>query len=280
MPPVRWPVVLTLLAAGLPVAAAEDKPSKTYEVPYKLTVPRHLVVRVKLNGKGPFHFILDTGAPAVFVATAVGRKAGLVPAASGWATIDRLDIEGGLTLRKVQARVETPFQLEGMNGMGLAGLEIHGLMGYQLLARYRMEIDFTRDKMRWTELDHRPELQLAAGKGGGQGGLEVFGSLMKTLGGFLGRRPAPEVTLRGFHGMTLTDGDEHPLVREVLAAGPAGHAGLRAGDVLTHYQGRTVTDSGDVLRLARRLPPGDKVTLTVRRRTERKEIEFVTGEGI
>lgn len=280
MSPVRWPVVLTLLAAVLPVAAAEDKPSKTYEVPYKLTVPRHLVVRVKLNGKGPFHFILDTGAPAVFVATAVGRKAGLVPAASGWATIDRLDIEGGLTLRKVQARVETPFQLEGMNGMGLAGLEIHGLMGYQLLARYRMEIDFTRDKMRWTELDHRPELQLAAGKGGGQGGLEVFGSLMKTLGGFLGRRPAPEVTLRGFHGMTLTDGDEHPLVREVLAAGPAGQAGLRAGDVLTHYQGRTVTDSGDVLRLARRLPPGDKVTLTVLRGTEKKEIEFVAGEGI
>ena len=43
-----------------------------------------------------------------------------------------------------------------MNGMGLAGLEIHGLMGYQLLAKYRMEIDFTRDKMTWTELDYKP----------------------------------------------------------------------------------------------------------------------------
>ena len=34
--------------------------------------------------------------------------------------------------------------------MGFAGAELHGIIGYNVLARYRMEIDFTRDKMTWT----------------------------------------------------------------------------------------------------------------------------------
>ncbi|MFO0927277.1 MAG: PDZ domain-containing protein [Gemmataceae bacterium] len=271
--------LLGVLAAGPTLANAGE--SKSYKIPYRMTIPRHIVVRVKLNGKGPFNFILDTGAPALFVATRVGEKAGVRIDDRGWGTISRFDIEGGLTLRNVRGRIETPFQLEGMNGMGLAGLEIHGLIGYQLLARYRMEIDFTRDKMVWTELDYRPEVPLGMGqKGGSQGGLEVFGSLMKTLGGFLGRRSAPELTLRGFLGMTLTEGDESPVVAAVLEQGPAGAAGLKTGDVLTHVQGRTVTNVADVLRLARRVSSGTRVTLTVRRNGEVREIAFTAVEGI
>ena len=34
----------------------------------------HIVVRAKINGKGPFNFILDTGAPALFVATKVAEN--------------------------------------------------------------------------------------------------------------------------------------------------------------------------------------------------------------
>lgn len=271
--------LLGVLVAGPTLANAGE--SKSYKIPYRMTIPRHIVVRAKLNGKGPFNFILDTGAPALFVATRVGEKAGVRIDDRGWGTIGRFEIEGGLTLRNVRGRIETPFQLEGMNGMGLAGLEIHGLIGYQLLARYRMEIDFTRDKMVWTELDYRPDVPLGMGqKGGGQGGLEVFGSLMKTLGGFLGRRSAPELTLRGFLGMTLTDGDENPVVAAVLDQGPAGAAGLKTGDVLTHVQGRTVTNVADVLRLARRVSPGTRVTLTVRRNGEAREIAFTAAEGI
>ena len=57
-------------------------------------------------------------------------------------------------------------------------MEIHGLIGYNMLAKYRMEIDFTRDKMIWTELDFEPKLEPMGGKGGkggGQGGLEIIG---------------------------------------------------------------------------------------------------------
>ena len=259
------------------------KGPKTYEIPYKTTVPKHIVVRAKINGKGPFNFILDTGAPALFIATKVGEKAGLKGNAKAWTAIDRFEIEGGLVVNKARGRVETPFQLEGMNGLGLAGMEIHGMIGYDILAKYRMEIDFTRDKMTWTELDYVPKLPpmlKGDGKGGGQPELEMMGTVMKSLGGLMGRKSTPEIGLRGFYGMSLDDGDESPKVTAVLAKGPAGVAGLKVGDVVTKIDGRSVTNVADVLKRAGRLAPGGSVKLTVRRGGETSEIAITTGEGI
>jgi hypothetical protein len=273
-------VLLPLLALPLLFAADAPKP-KAFEVPYKTTLPKHIVVRVKINKKGPFNFILDTGAPAMIIATKVGDRTGLETGDDGWATMDRLEIEGGPVILKTKARVETPFQLEGMNGMGMAGMEIHGMMGYHILARYRMEIDFTRDKMTWTEIDHDIPAPSRIRKGaGGAGGLEVMGTIMKGLGGFLGRKPNPDITLRGFVGLTLENGDEFPTVTGVLENGPAGKAGVRKGDLIVKINDRTVVSVGDVLRLAGRKQAGDEMTIRVKRKDGEKDITFKTGEGI
>ena len=59
---------ITLFALVLPPAFADDqkptpkKTAVTYEVPYRLAKTKHVMVRVKLNGKGPFNFLIDTGA--------------------------------------------------------------------------------------------------------------------------------------------------------------------------------------------------------------------------
>src|SRR5216683_4087456 len=176
-----WPCAVVGLLCLVPPMRSEEKPkaeAKTYQVPYRLTVPKHILVRAKINGKGPFNFILDTGAPALFVSTAVCKKLGVEPDKNGWSMFDRFAIEGGVVLTKAKGRIEDPFQLEGMNGLGLAGAELHGIIGYNVLARYRMEIDFTRDKMAWTELDFEPKSPLGqGGKGGGAGGLEIMGSI-------------------------------------------------------------------------------------------------------
>jgi len=219
------PLSFLIALAALPGESAPSKvnkgvkakEAKSYEIPYKMTIPKHIVVRAKINGKGPFNFILDTGAPALFIATKVGDKAGLKGGPKQWTAIDRFEIEGGLVVEKARGRVETPFQLEATNGMGLAGMEIHGLIGYDLLARYRMEIDFTRDKMTWTELDYVPKLPPMKGKGGGSlAELEMIGTVMKSVGALMNRKATPDVSLRGFYGMTLVDGDEYPKVTAVL----------------------------------------------------------------
>jgi hypothetical protein len=274
-----------LAALCLASTGLADQPEKAdpvrYEVPYRLTVPKHIMVRAKINGKGPFNFILDTGAPAVFITNAVAKKAGVEVDKNGWGSFDRFEIEGGVVVPKTRGRVEDLFQLEGMNGLGLAGAELHGVIGYNVLARYRIEIDFNSDKLGLTPLDWQPMAPMGlGGKGGGAGGLEIIGTLMKFLGGVMGKKAAPDYVARGFLGIGLEDKNEVITVTEVLADGPAGKSGLQPGDVVVKFQGRTVLDVEDVQRFARKLRPGDAVKLTVRRDGQVREITFKVGEGL
>src|SRR5271167_3401243 len=85
---------------------------QSFQIPYRLTDTNHFLVRVRINGKGPFNFLIDSGAPARFVATETAKKIGLKPAQNAfWTPVDRLDFEGGAELTGVKARVEDPFQL-------------------------------------------------------------------------------------------------------------------------------------------------------------------------
>src|SRR5690242_6108525 len=106
---------LLLVIAGL-VGAGDDNHARdpavgtAYQVPYRLTQTNHYLVRVRVNGQGPFNFLVDTGAPALYVGTDAARKIGLEPSrTSYWTDVERFDIEGGATLRHVKARVEDPF---------------------------------------------------------------------------------------------------------------------------------------------------------------------------
>jgi hypothetical protein len=279
-----WPgAAVAALLFVLPVRA-DDPPkteAKSHEVPYRLTVPKHVLVRAKINGKGPFNFILDTGAPALFVATKVCRKLGIEPDRRGWGVFNKFEIEGGVVLNKLKGRVEDPFQLEGMNGLGLAGAELHGIIGYDVLARHRMEIDFTRDKMVWTPLDYTPAPpQGMGGRGGAAGGLEVVGTMMKMLGSFVGAKATPDVTPRGFLGLEVADGEDNPVVKAVLEKGPAARAGLKVGDVITRFAGRRVSDRDDIVRLSKKLPASTEVKVTVKRGDDTKELSLTTAEGL
>ncbi len=273
---------LALAVLGLcgSVEGAEPAQARRFEVPYRLTTPKHILVRAKINGKGPFNFILDTGAPALFISTKVCDKLGIKPDKKGWGALERFEIEGGVVVPKATGRIEDPFQLEGMNGLGLAGAELHGIIGYNILARYRMEIDFTRDKMTWTELNFMPAPPKGLGGKGGQGGLEVMGSVMKMLGSLLGAKANFDVVFRPFLGVTLVDEKDAPVVKAVLAAGPAGKSGLKPGDRVLKFQGRTVVSVEDVERFARKVSPGDSVRLTVQRDGQTMIITFKAGEGL
>ncbi len=270
-----------------PGARADDPPkpdAPPVEVPYRLTVVKHIVVRAKINGKGPFNFILDTGAPALFIAPEAAEKAGLKADDKNWGVCDRFEIEGGVVVPKAKARVEKPFQLDGMNGLGLGGVELHGMIGYNILAHYRMEIDFTKDKMVWTpiaDFDPKPPMGLGGNVNSAAGGLEVMGTLMKFFGSLTGAKAEPDYILRGFLGVELTDVDDgDPVVKSVLADGPAARSGLKAGDKITRIQGRTVTSVEDVQKSALKLEPGDDVKLTVKRGKETVDVSFKTGEGL
>ncbi len=283
-----WSCAALAVLCLAPAARADDPPKAeqpSFEVPYRLTAVKHIVVRAKINGKGPFNFILDTGAPALFIAPDAAKKAGVDADAKHWGVCDRFEIEGGVVLPKAKARIEKPFQLEGMNGLGLGGVELHGMIGYNILAHFRMEIDFTKDKMVWTpiaDFDPKPPMGLGNNVNSAAGGLEIMGTLMKFFGALSGAKAEPDYALRGFLGVGLADIEdgEYPVVKSVLSDGPAGKSGLKAGDRITHVQGRSVTSVEDVQKFALKLAPGDEVKLTVKRGKETMDVTFKTGEGL
>ena len=243
----------------------------------------HVMVRAKINGQGPFNFIVDTGAPALFVADAVADKIGVKKDKKGWGTFDTFELEGGVVLKDFKGRIETPFQLEGMNGMGLAGAELHGMIGYTLLAKFKIEYDFTRTKMTWTELAYDPPMpEGLAGKAVASSGLELIGGLMKMLGGLMGTKPNPDLATRPFLGLELAeDGKGKVTVKNVLAEGPAGKGGVKAGDKIAEFKGRTVRTIDDVNGyLSKKLKDGDTITLTVERDGSSKELTVTLGEGL
>jgi hypothetical protein len=268
--------VLFLFSFGL-VHAEEGK---AVAVPYKLTDTKHLMVRVKLNGKGPFNLIMDTGAPALFITKAVAEKAGVEAGKDGWGTVDRFELEGGLVINKAKGRIEDPFQLKGMNGMGLAGVEIHGMLGFNLLARYKITYDLTSDKLLFEPLQFDPPPVPSFGGGGQPGGLEILGSVMKMLGPLLGMNGPPPRKPRGLLGMNMEESDDGVVVKSVLLGSPADRAGLKPGDKISKFYQSKIDLVSDMVRLAGKKGAGDEIILTILRDNEPKKITLELGRGL
>ena len=69
--------VLALLAA-LPAGAQERaKDIKPVVVPFELLKTKHITMDVKVNGKGPYRVIFDTGAPMTVLNSKLAKEAGL-----------------------------------------------------------------------------------------------------------------------------------------------------------------------------------------------------------
>jgi hypothetical protein len=280
----------SLVILGLAPALWGDEPAKTetktYRVPYRLTDTHHIMVRAKINGKGPYNFIVDTGAPALYVSKDLCKKLNIEPDKKGWGVFDRFEIEGGVVETKFKGRVETPFQLVGMNALGLPGVELHGIIGFKMLARYKMEFDFTRDKMLWTRLNYVPPDPVPLGKGAkGDMSLDALGTFIKLMAFFIGKRPLPEVAPRGFLGIEVEDGKNGVTIKRLLAGGPAAKSGLHAGDQIIEIQGKKVAKAEDVQRLTAKVLAGETVQLAVRhQRPDRVIVLFVisvkAGEGL
>jgi hypothetical protein len=271
-------LAVPLWAADPP--AAKPKETKRYNVPYRLTDTKHVMVRVKVNGKGPFNMILDTGAPAIFLAKAAAKKAGLEADEKGWAKTDSFELEGGLKVPDTKVRVEDPFQLQGMNRMGLMGVELHGMIGYTLLARYRIEYDFTSDKLGFEPLDFTPPPFEPIDKGKlDNAEFDAMVGLTKMMTAFFGK-PNYETVPRGFLGLEFEEKGGSVVVRKVLPGSPAAKAGIKPGDAIESVKDVTVDDARDLARALAKAGVGQKLRVKVKRGDTTEELTVELGKGL
>ena len=281
----RWRLALAMcllcvgLAPGAAVAAPPEKVTK-YEIPYRLTDTKHVLVRAKLNGKGPFNMILDTGAPAVFITKPLAKKAGVEIDDKGWGTFNSFEIEGGLKVEKVKTRVEDLVQIDGMNSMGLAGVELHGVIGYNVLAKFRIEYDFTADKLAFGVLEgfEPPPGEKIEGKGGDD--IQSMGPMVKMLAALSGIKPNFEVAPRGFVGIEFEETKGKVTVKKVLADSPAAKAGFKVGDIVENIKAATIESGADIAKALAKAGVGAKLRFTVKRGTETEELTVELGKGL
>jgi predicted aspartyl protease len=146
----RGTMVVVLVLGGLtsyPHAATVEHPSVT---PLHCGKQGSVVLPVRLNGRGPFRFLLDTGSThtAVTTKTAAAIDAPIVAktrigsvAGSREALVVRIDAldVGPLSLPGLLASV---IELDGMN-------DIDGVIGHDALSDVRYTIDFRQRQLVW-----------------------------------------------------------------------------------------------------------------------------------
>jgi len=288
-------LITLLLAAGLgqsPGAAQVPTPqaAKSFLIPYKLADTQHILVRAKINGKGPYTFIMDTGAPELFFAKDTAQKIGIAKDKSDEAVIDKLEIEGGATLNGIEAHIADPSQLVGMNAMGLNDTRLDGVLGYNVLARFRIELDLTKTRMHWTRLDFTPPSLSAMRAHPGEKQVEpsadylAMENMTKSLGGLFGKKGEVQIVLRGFYGIEFAADSTSSIIGTVLPGSPAATAGLKAGDRLVQAAAsggtpQPIGTKAEAMKVLGKAGPGDTFELTVKRGSQTVKVKVVAGKG-
>jgi hypothetical protein len=143
------------VAAGPTRGEAEPVPG---EVLFDLAGPggAALTVPVKVNGKGPFAFVLDTGATVTCVDDSLVRDLSL-PEVSGalafGGTVSGLGRMRLISLESISVGEATVRELHGcavdLSPMRTAGLDVRGLLGLNFIREYRLTIDFADRSVRF-----------------------------------------------------------------------------------------------------------------------------------
>jgi len=257
-------------ATATPAKKVEARPEASI-VSFEMLATNHMVVRAKINDKGPFALIFDVGAPITLLSNRAAEDSGVVKASTprsflfamrGEAEVETLKV-GGLTAKNVPVIVLDHPLLKAMGQM--LGRRLDGIMGYTFFARYRTTIDYQSRTMTFEPVETKVR------------------NLMKDLPDRLaGPRVAKHRVLApgGLWGLSVGEAegglDARGIpVRSVLTDSPAALAGLKPGDILTTIDGRWTTTIADAYAAASgvavgRAAPvvvlrdGHELTLTVR----------------
>src|SRR5262249_24985386 len=79
-PVMRRTLFSLFLLAAVAVPARAQEPVKPVVVPFETLPSGHMTILAKVNGKGPYKFIFDTGAPLTLLNTKVAEESGVMKA--------------------------------------------------------------------------------------------------------------------------------------------------------------------------------------------------------
>ena len=155
--PTLFCLLLSAACVQVPVGSSASATAAAGEIPFTFagTGDAAIVVPVRLNGKGPYDMVIDTGATLTCVDSALARELDL-PAARGvvgrGATIGS---SGGVEVYRLDSLAIGDAAVSDLMACALdlqhvrgAGLDVDGLLGLNVLKQYAVTIDFERRMLR------------------------------------------------------------------------------------------------------------------------------------
>jgi hypothetical protein len=268
--------------ADAPKGKETVKPKAT-TVPFELLRSGHMAVQVKVNGKGPFKLIFDTGAPMSLVNNKLAKEAGLLKGmpkpfwapfgSMGEAKIKTLEV-GAAKEHDVPTIVMDHPTVEQISK--ILKTRIDGLVGFPFFARFSMVIDYQAKTMTLTPNGYKPPDAMKAMN-------EV---LMGAFAGALSGKPPPLRVLAPaaqwglLAGKEAGDEEAGVDVKSVVPGGPAAAAGLKRGDRLLTLDGRWTDSLADLYEAAGFVKPGVTVEVRVGRGGKEVTLRVTPGKGM
>ena len=272
---------LALSACLAPSLGAQGTPPTTtapkagpVTLPFELVASNHMVVEAKVNGKGPFRLVFDSGAPVSLLSNTAADASGAIAKDApksflmglrGEGMIKDLEV-GDLKARDVPVIVLDHPTLKAIGAF--LGKPLDGIIGFTFFARYRTTIDYQAKVMTLEPVEFAVR--------------DIFKELPDRLAG-------PKVAKKrvlapsGLWGLILGDPVDAGLgvaIRTVRPGSPADVAGLKPGDTLTVLDGRWTSNVADAYRAADAAIPGEAVEVVVVRQGQEMKLRVKPAGGI
>jgi membrane-associated protease RseP (regulator of RpoE activity) len=255
---------------------AEKPAARPVTVPFDLLLTKHMVIQVKINGKGPYRVIFDTGAPVSLInsrtalATALLPKNAPKPALNLFGpaaptTIKTLEI-AGLVAHSVPVIVMDHPTVEAIS-QALGPVE--GILGFPFFARYKMTLDYQAKQLTFAPSGFEPA--------------DILQTLIDNL---LTRErpPAKLLAPSALWGFAVDKKKEDQrsgvVIAEVWPGSAAADVGLHAGDRLLSIDGRWTDSVADCYAAAGYVKAGIEISIVIERDGMERELTVKPVAGL
>jgi hypothetical protein len=228
----------------------------------------HFIVQVKINDKGPYKLIFDTGAPTMLINNRVAKESGILDkksspplfspfGAMGPGLKAKTFVIGPLKATDVPVMVmDHPTVQAFSNAFRKDQGPIDGIVGFPFFARYKMVVDYQAKELTFTPNGYKPG--------------DVMESMMKMLmGGGPDKGKPKVVAAAGQWGLVVEkdakDEDAGVTVKTVMEGSAADKAGVKSGDRLLTIDGRWTDSVGDTYQAAGHVKAGQAAPVVVKR---------------
>jgi hypothetical protein len=260
---------LALLIAS-PARAQDEQPIK---VPFDTIKTQHIVVMLKINGKGPYRLIFDTGAPFTLINNKIAKDSGVLPKDSpavfpllgNTYKVKSMEL-GGVKLENTQTVIMDHPTVKAIDE---AVGPVEGIVGLSFFGRYRVTIDYQAKEMTFVPVNFTPP------------------DALKNMMAKMSSSGAPKKAVlapAGQWGFTVAkdakDEEAGVTVEHVVAGSAVAKAGLKAGDRLLTIDGRWTDSVVDCFAAAASVRPGTGARVVVRRDGKEMELTVQVQPGL